>query len=59
MPRPDAGISRKDAPLMSPAPANFAQASDNTEEPGRQRKRGAELEQAIRDATIAELASGG
>ncbi|HEX4728285.1 MAG TPA: helix-turn-helix domain-containing protein, partial [Jatrophihabitans sp.] len=44
---------------MSPAPANFAQASDNAEEPGRQRKRGAELEQAIRDATIAELASGG
>ena len=44
---------------MSPAPTNFAQASDNAEEPGRQRKRGAELEQAIRDATIAELASGG
>jgi AcrR family transcriptional regulator len=44
---------------MSPAPTNFAQASDNAEEPSRQRKRGAELEQAIRDATIAELASGG
>jgi AcrR family transcriptional regulator len=29
------------------------------EESGRQRKRGAELEQAIRDATIAELACGG
>jgi AcrR family transcriptional regulator len=45
--------------VMSPAPANFAQASDNGAEPGRQRKRGAELEQAIRDATIAELASVG
>lgn len=30
-----------------------------TEEPGRQRKRGAELERAIKDATIAELACGG
>jgi AcrR family transcriptional regulator len=38
---------------------NISDASDNGEEPGRQRKRGAELEQAIRDATIAELASGG
>ncbi|HJQ00599.1 MAG TPA: TetR/AcrR family transcriptional regulator [Jatrophihabitans sp.] len=44
---------------MSSAPANFADASDNGEEPGRQRKRGAELEQAIRDATITELANGG
>jgi len=31
----------------------------STEEPGRQRKRGAELERAIKDATIAELADGG
>ncbi|HEV2886939.1 MAG TPA: TetR/AcrR family transcriptional regulator [Jatrophihabitans sp.] len=30
-----------------------------TEESGRQRKRGAELERAIKDATIAELACGG
>lgn len=50
---------------MTSAPINIAEASDNSvsesaaEEPGRQRKRGAELEQAIRDATIAELASGG
>jgi len=44
---------------MSPALANFADASDNGEEPGRQRKRGAELEQAIRDATITELANVG
>ncbi len=29
------------------------------DDPGRQRKRGAELEQAIKDATIAELADGG
>jgi AcrR family transcriptional regulator len=29
------------------------------EDPGRQRKRGAELERAIKDATIAELADGG
>ena len=29
------------------------------EDPGRQRKRGAELERAIKDATIAELACGG
>ena len=29
------------------------------DEPGRQRKRGAELERAIKDATIAELACGG
>ncbi len=50
---------------MTAAPFNIAGASDNSvsastaNEPGRQRKRGAELEQAIRDATIAELASGG
>ncbi len=52
---------------MTAAPPNMAAASDNLpvdgpdgpDEPGRQRKRGAELEQAIRDATIAELASGG
>ncbi|MEO6702105.1 MAG: TetR/AcrR family transcriptional regulator [Jatrophihabitantaceae bacterium] len=44
---------------MSSAPVNIAEASDNGEEPGRQRKRGAELEQAIRDATIVELALGG
>jgi AcrR family transcriptional regulator len=31
----------------------------SAEEPGRQRKRGAELERAIKDATIAELACGG
>ncbi len=31
----------------------------SVEEPGRQRKRGAELERAIKDATIAELADGG
>jgi AcrR family transcriptional regulator len=31
----------------------------SAEDPGRQRKRGAELERAIKDATIAELASGG
>jgi AcrR family transcriptional regulator len=49
---------------MTAAPVNIAEASDNSvsesaaDEPGR-RKRGAELEQAIRDATIAELASGG
>ena len=29
------------------------------EDPGRQRKRGVELERAIKDATIAELACGG
>jgi AcrR family transcriptional regulator len=36
-------------------------ASDNavSDDPGRQRKRGAELERAIKDATIAELACGG
>ncbi|HTZ43401.1 MAG TPA: TetR/AcrR family transcriptional regulator [Jatrophihabitans sp.] len=55
---------------MTPAPANIAGASDNgtppcaddgarADEGARQRKRGAELEQAIRDATIAELADGG
>lgn len=46
---------------MTAAPPNIAPGSDNDgpDEPGRQRKRGAELEQAIRDATIAELASGG
>lgn len=44
---------------MSSAPVNISDASDNDAEPGRQRKRGAELEQAIRDATIVELASGG
>ncbi|MDQ2837164.1 MAG: TetR/AcrR family transcriptional regulator [Actinomycetota bacterium] len=44
---------------MTATPTNIAGASDNTDEPGRQRKRGAELEQAIRDATIAELACGG
>lgn len=40
----------------------MAAASDNgvsADEAGRQRKRGAELEQAIRDATVAELASAG
>jgi AcrR family transcriptional regulator len=31
----------------------------SAEDPARQRKRGAELERAIKDATIAELASGG
>src|SRR4051812_29188503 len=55
---PDAGIERM-RPAMPPALANFADASDNGEEPGRQRKRGAELEQAIRDATITELAKVG
>jgi AcrR family transcriptional regulator len=53
---------------MTPAPANIADASDNGtapqdsaagEDASRQRKRGAELEQAIRDATIAELGNGG
>ena len=48
---------------MTAPPVNFAGTSDNTsdsgEDPGRQRKRGAELEQAIKDATIAELACGG
>lgn len=52
---------------MSASPVNFAPTSDNTpdsgsgagEDAGRQRKRGAELEQAIKDATIAELACGG
>ncbi|MGI8665284.1 MAG: TetR/AcrR family transcriptional regulator [Jatrophihabitans sp.] len=44
---------------MTSAPVNIAATSDNTDEPSRQRKRGAELEQAIRDATVAELASGG
>lgn len=44
---------------MTSAPLNIAEASDSGDEPGRQRKRGAELEQAIRDATIAELATGG
>lgn len=48
---------------MSAAPLNIAATSDNAaggqDEPSRQRKRGAELEQAIRDATIAELACGG
>ena len=40
----------------------MAAASDNdgaADESGRQRKRGAELEQAIRDATVAELATAG
>jgi AcrR family transcriptional regulator len=46
-------------PAMPPAPANIADAPDNGDEPGRQRKRGAELEQAIRDATITELANVG
>lgn len=52
---------------MSASSVNFAGRSDNTpdggsetgDDPGRQRKRGAELEQAIKDATIAELACGG
>lgn len=59
---------------MTSAPANIAgsniaDAADNADRPdqtgepveeaGRQRKRGAELEQAIRDATVAELASTG
>jgi AcrR family transcriptional regulator len=48
---------------MTRAPVTIADAADNEvntgQEPGRQRKRGAELEQAIRDATVAELASGG
>jgi AcrR family transcriptional regulator len=42
--------SAPNAPRAGPAPA---------EDPGRQRKRGAELERAIKDATIAELACGG
>lgn len=44
---------------MTASPVNFAGTSDNGDDPGRQRKRGAELEQAIKDATIAELACGG
>lgn len=44
---------------MSTAPANIAEASDNAADGCRPRKRGAELEQAIRDATLAELAEGG
>jgi AcrR family transcriptional regulator len=54
---------------MTSAPANIAGGADSSEggssaaaleeEVGRQRKRGAELEQAIRDATIAELAGCG
>jgi len=51
---------------MTSAPANIAGAPDNepgsqqaVEDVGRQRKRGVELEQAIRDAAIAELAEGG
>jgi AcrR family transcriptional regulator len=40
-------------------PAKPAAADASTEEPGRQRKRGVELERAIKDATIAELADGG
>ena len=44
---------------MTLAPSNIAEPSDNPEDSGRQRKRGAELEQAIKDATIAELTGGG
>jgi AcrR family transcriptional regulator len=40
--------------LAAPTPPQTS-----AEDPGRQRKRGAELERAIKDATIAELASGG
>lgn len=39
---------------VSPAPLD-----PSGEDPGRQRKRGVELERAIKDATIAELACGG
>lgn len=41
------------------SPGNSAAADASGEESGRQRKRGAELERAIKDATIAELACGG
>jgi len=49
---------------MSSGPANIATSTmaaptDNGEDSTRQRKRGAELEQAIRDATVAELATEG
>jgi AcrR family transcriptional regulator len=47
---------------MSSAPLNIAEGSDNpdgSDEGGRQRKRGAELEQAIRSACVAELAECG
>lgn len=41
------------------SPAKPAVAEPQAEESGRQRKRGVELERAIKDATIAELACGG
>jgi AcrR family transcriptional regulator len=48
---------------MTATPANIAETSDieaaAADEPGRQRKRGAELEQAIRDACVGELARSG
>ncbi|HEX8767235.1 MAG TPA: TetR/AcrR family transcriptional regulator [Jatrophihabitans sp.] len=45
---------------MTPAATSPVEPVDSSaEESGRQRKRGAELERAIKDATIAELASGG
>jgi AcrR family transcriptional regulator len=48
---------------MTAAPPNIAEPSDNEavviDEPGRQRKRGVELEQAIRSACVGELARTG
>jgi len=44
---------------MTSTPLNLADGSDNGDEVLRQRKRGAELEDAIRAATVAELACAG
>jgi len=44
---------------MTSAPLNMAESSDNSDESARQRKRGAQLEQAIRSACVAELAECG
>jgi AcrR family transcriptional regulator len=46
------------APTVMSSPATTAPGTCS-DDPGRQRKRGAELERAIKDATIAELACGG
>jgi AcrR family transcriptional regulator len=45
--------------MASAATSPSSAAEPSTEESGRQRKRGVELERAIKDATIAELACGG
>lgn len=49
------GCALGNTPIIRTATTDIAA----TEDPGRQRKRGAELERAIKDATIAELACGG